>query len=300
MSLDQKEIKNDAIKIVLSRKGFDSANGDCPSPIFDLKTLLSLPIPSSEDALTYNDLRYGEISYSELLHQLGSSVFEEHCHLDPDLNKRNPYVNVEDWKPAFGQVGPAQGYLSNKVNIGDIFLFFGSFRGVKKEGENYRYYKKSDFDHCEKGEISDFYKYSELHVVYGYMQVGRILKRKEEIEEYKWHPHASEFYLNKKNNTLYIPTEKLSFLPNLSDLPGFGTLDFRLDRVLTAKDHSKAIWTMRDWLKPHNVCGNRQNSAKNQNFLYYAGIWQELVLKESKKALDWAISLISPESKNKR
>jgi len=292
MTVGEKEIKNEEIKIILSRKGFDSQNGGCPSPIFDQKTLLSLPIPSSEDALTYNDLHYKDLTYAELLPQLCSTASQEHCHLDPDLTKRNPYVDDKDWEPAFGQVGARQGYLSNKVKEGDIFLFFGSFRGVKKEGKTYRFYKKSDFDLWGEGTLPNFYKYSELHVIYGYMQVGKVLKKKEEIEKYKWHPHASEFYLNKRNNVLYIPTDKLSFLPNL---PGCGILDFRLDRVLTAEDHSKAIWTTYEWLKPENVYSKRHNSAKDQNFLYYAGIWQELVLKESKDALAWAKRLISPK-----
>ena len=291
MTVGEQEIKNEEIKIILSRKGFDSQNGGCPSPIFDQKTLLSLPIPSSEDALTYHDLHYKDLTYAELLPQLGSTASQEHCHLDPDLTNRNPYVDDKDWEPAFGQVGTAQGYLSNKVKEGDIFLFFGSFRGVKKEGKTYRFYKKSDFGPSGEGKIPDFYKYSELHVVYGYMQVGKILKKKEEIEKYKWHPHASEFYLNKRNNTLYIPAKNLSVLPGFS---GCGTLDFHLDRVLTAKDHSKAIWTPHEWLKPENTYSNRKNSAKDQRFLYYAGIWQELVLKESKGALDWAKCLITP------
>ncbi len=36
-------------KLILSRKGFDSASGGCPSPIFPDGTMFSLPIPSLWD-----------------------------------------------------------------------------------------------------------------------------------------------------------------------------------------------------------------------------------------------------------
>ena len=41
------------MKLILSRKGFDSQSGGCPSPIFPNGTLYSLPIPHdhSEDYL---------------------------------------------------------------------------------------------------------------------------------------------------------------------------------------------------------------------------------------------------------
>ena len=36
------------MKVILSRKGFDSSNGGCPSPILPDGTLLSLPIPTDD------------------------------------------------------------------------------------------------------------------------------------------------------------------------------------------------------------------------------------------------------------
>ena len=49
------------MKVILSRKGFDSSNGGCPSPILSDGTLLSLPIPSA-DRDTYDDLSYQSVS----------------------------------------------------------------------------------------------------------------------------------------------------------------------------------------------------------------------------------------------
>ena len=36
------------MKVILSRKGFDSANGGILSPIFEDGTMLSFPIPSKD------------------------------------------------------------------------------------------------------------------------------------------------------------------------------------------------------------------------------------------------------------
>ena len=49
------------MKIILSRKGFDSANGGIVSPIFEDGTMVSFPIPS-DDEDTYDSLTTMEFS----------------------------------------------------------------------------------------------------------------------------------------------------------------------------------------------------------------------------------------------
>ena len=58
------------MKIILSRKGFDSSNGRIPSPILPDGTLLSLPIPGKFDNLSFDDLNYNGVSFSNILKQL--------------------------------------------------------------------------------------------------------------------------------------------------------------------------------------------------------------------------------------
>ena len=58
------------MKIILSRKGFDSSNGGIPSPILPDGTLLSLPIPGKFDNLSFDDLNYNGVSFSNILRQL--------------------------------------------------------------------------------------------------------------------------------------------------------------------------------------------------------------------------------------
>jgi hypothetical protein len=269
------------MKIILSRKGFDSTNGGCPSPIMPDGTLLSMPIPSEErNDVLYSEIAWNDKTYLEILQQLSPKRTYNRCHLDPDL-RDNRIITPSGWKPAFGQMGSAQGVLSNAgVGVGDIFLFFGWFRRVEAKENGYRYAPRN---------AEDFFYGNDLQVVYGYMQVGEVITEQEIIKKYYWHPHSSNAHTEGINNTLYLPADKLSIN---SSLKGYGTLDYREDRVLTMKDKGRATWNEYSFLMPEHVYGNRKNSAKDGG-LYYSGIWQELVVCESDEVIDWARSLIS-------
>jgi len=62
------------MKIILSRKGFDSSVGGCASPILPDGKMLSLPIPTSVDVLAYGEIRApdGETWLSRYLRLSGS------------------------------------------------------------------------------------------------------------------------------------------------------------------------------------------------------------------------------------
>ncbi len=136
----------DDMKIILSRKGFDSSNGGCPSPIMPDGTLLSMPIPSDGDKDKYSDLEYCGTKYSDLLDQLKPGNDFKHCHVDPDI-RDNRISKIPKWIPAFGQIGSAQGKLINSgVEKGDLFLFFGWFRKVELVDGKYRFIPRSKGD----------------------------------------------------------------------------------------------------------------------------------------------------------
>ena len=266
------------MKVILSRKGFDSSFGGCPSPILPDGTLLSLPIPS-DDRDSYSDLNCHGVNYAELLQQLRPGKEYSYCHVDPDLRPGLRADPVEGWKPAFGQTGAAQGVLSNAgVEKGDLFLFFGWFRQTEHGPDGYHFVRKS----------RDFFRCADLHVIYGYLQIGELVTDPEEIAKYCWHPHASKACLGNKANALYLPAEHLSWNPEKN---GYGTLDFCADRVLTMENKQRGTWAAKPFLMPEHVYGKRKNSATGDG-LYYAGIWQELVLEESEGLLAWAKSLI--------
>ena len=76
------------MKVILSRKGFDSSYGGCASPILPDGTMLSMPIPGGEASnLKFEDIKYGEITYLDIWDKLYSKHKTDklYCHLDPDI-----------------------------------------------------------------------------------------------------------------------------------------------------------------------------------------------------------------------
>ena len=74
------------MKIILSRKGFDSTSGGYPSPILPDGTLLSLPIP--DDTNYYELLRYKDKNYAEIINELTNCKGSAgRCHYDPDIRE---------------------------------------------------------------------------------------------------------------------------------------------------------------------------------------------------------------------
>lgn len=113
------------MKIVFSRKGFDSTYGGAPSPIVEGRPV-SLPIPASRGEST----TYGALGLDGLVAQAtrGRMSGRDRCHDDP------MFGNGLCW---LGQVNQAQGHLGNQgVGKGDVFLFFGLF-GDPETGERH-------------------------------------------------------------------------------------------------------------------------------------------------------------------
>lgn len=106
------------MRIVFSRKGFDSASGGGPSPIIDGRPV-SLPIPSGGHSRTsWADLGLGD--YVEHASR-GRHKAGDLCHHDPIFTDRGECL--------LGQCGAAQTHLANRgVGVGDWFVFFGLFQ----------------------------------------------------------------------------------------------------------------------------------------------------------------------------
>ena len=184
------------MKVILSRKGFDSANGGIASPIFEDGTMLSFPIPSKDhdkDKIAYEELTCNKILLNELLENLGYKG-DKYCHLDPDLDSTRRVVPVKGWKPAFGQINQSASYLiNNQIVSGDLFLFFGNFRHVVKSNGKYKFARRNK-------NSPDPYYGKEMQVIWGYLQVGEIVSDPKEQEKFFWHPHACEKRLFKEKN----------------------------------------------------------------------------------------------------
>ena len=267
------------MKVILSRKGFDSSNGGIASPIFEDGTMLSFPIPSN-DGDTYDDLQYCGTPYSSILEDLHYKG-DKYCHIDPDLDLNRRVKSIDKWKAAFGQIEAAVTYLKNiGIKKGDLFLFFGNFHQVVKRNGHYFYVKRT----------GDFYKDQDLQVIWGYMQVGEIIEDPREQEKLWWHPHSNVYRRCERTNVIFTASERLSFDESK---PGAGVLPFDIKRVLTLEHSNKATWKINTVYDIDHILSKRKNSATDPDKgIYYAGIWQELGLEESEECTNWAESII--------
>lgn len=104
------------MRIIFSRKGFDSGSGGAPSPIIDDRPV-SLPIPTKRrSATSYADLGLGDIVERVTRGKIGANHL---AHEDPMFFAG---------RCLFGQCGAAQSHLLRQgVGTGDMFLFFGLF-----------------------------------------------------------------------------------------------------------------------------------------------------------------------------
>ena len=259
------------MKVILSRKGFDSGYGRIPSPILPDGTLLSLPIPTTESGRRFTELRYGDLSYADIIVTLGGSagMAAGCCHLDPDLRPGT----ASGWVPAFGQTGAAQTHLANReVGVGDLFLFFGRFRST---------------EYAPDGRLRFIRRAPIQHIVFGYLQVGAVVHG-EGIRAYAWHPHA-ENPDPLPNNTLYLASDRLL----TTDLPGAGVLDHRADRVLTAPGRSTSRWRLLDWMAHASISYHGPGSIKD-GYFQSAAKGQEFVIDGAPDVAGWAESVILP------
>lgn len=115
------------MKIVFSRKGFDSSYGGAPSPIIDGRPV-SLPIPGSRgERTTYDALGYGDMVTRATRGRIRGDA---PCHDDP------MFADGHWW---LGQVNAAQSHLRNQnVGVDDVFLFFGLFADERGGDRHHR------------------------------------------------------------------------------------------------------------------------------------------------------------------
>lgn len=265
------------MKIILSRKGFDSQYGRQASPILPDGTLLSLPIPS-EDGITYDSILWAGQSYLDIIRSLKPRTHlnvNSCCHLDPDLRNITCH-RKPGWKPAFGQTGSSLSELrQNGVTKGDMFLFFGWFRQTEYYQERLRYVPKSP----------------SLHVIYGYMQIGDIVESVEQIPEWLlYHPHANlknyKDAWKKGQNAIYLPTNRLSFAPYLA---GSGTFSYHKRLVLTKAGYSRSRWEFPEYMRGVPITHN-PNGWK-PDYFQSSAIGQEFVMDGTSPVTDWVKKL---------
>ena len=285
------------MKIILSRKGFDSSreNGRVASPILPNGRLLSLPIPRKSE-IRYSHLHvrgYPPGTIGDVVSDLTNSRItrDSPVHLDPDLDAEAYLPRSIGWLPLFGQDGKAQSHLENQgvtKKEGDLFLFFGWFRRAEVVKGKYCYVRGAP----------------DLHVIYGWFQVADILDPKSDnIPTWAmYHPHIERQF--SCNDRIYVATETLSLNHVASNVPGAGIFRYYHDDLrLTAPDVSRSIWQLPKWFYPsdgriplsYHSSLNRWKASDAHAILHTAGIGQEFVLNAEQytEAIEWAQKLIT-------
>lgn len=261
------------MKVILSRKGFDSANGAIPSPILPDGTLLSLPIPSG-DGITYGDIVWQGKRYVEIIKELcpNSPIAENSlCHLDPDL-RESTYPRTNGWMPAYGQTGASLTELrKNGVGLGDLFLFFGWFRQTTIIEGKLKYIRQS----------------RDIHVIFGYLQIGHIFDNYEELPEWlKYHPHANLQHYKKSwqthQNAIFIPTDKLSFNDGIG---GSGVFNFNAAVTLTKKGYPRTRWEFPKSM--HGIEISHNPKGWKDDYFQSSPIGQEFVFDCNNAVMEW-------------
>lgn len=265
-------------RIILSRKGFDSSSGGNPSPIFTDGRILSLPIPApksyNRSSKRFLDISWDSQSLAPFVECLSKEKRESWCHLDPDL-RVEAIPRQPEWRPALGQADGEQTHLAaHGVRQGDLFLFFGMFRRVEKDGTGgWRFVRTAPT----------------IHLLFGWLQVHEVLSLctgrdyDRALCKYPWlsdHPHLHRSFkehghnLNKRpNNTVYVSTPKLDI--EGIDEPGggvFQSYDHRLvlsdpAEVERGASCRRSYWRLPEWFWPVNGCSliSREVTLRRRN-----------------------------------
>ena len=225
------------MKVILSRKGFDTGSGGCPSPIFPDGAMLSLPIPDGNSKVRYRNLTWNGRNLGDLLSRLAGAKAEagDGAHLDPDL-RADALPRMPGWRPIFGQRGAARGHIRKQgVREGDIFLFFGLFRDVREDGT---FAPRSPA----------------RHVIWGWMEIGEILPVDGNRQRLGWagdHPHLTRGV--DRTSFVYLAADRL-YLPGERSrrLPGAGVFScFAPALQLTATGSGgSSTWRLPAWFHP--------------------------------------------------
>jgi hypothetical protein len=275
------------VKIILSRKGVDSAAGGIPSIVLPNDDIVHVPIPGdAEEKITYSNVKYSKEgdNLANLLAELTSNIHYGKtkvpfsngikCHLDPDINQLS-FQRSRDWRGCFGQIGAAQTVLTSaNVAKGDIFLFFGWFNKTYMDNEKLKFCKGNGF-----------------HMIYGWLEIDEMIyTNKMAVPNWlKYHPHMNANKKDDQKNCIYVASQKLSMTDNIT---GYGVFDkFDESLVLTKEGMSRSKWNLPDFFRNTSITYHSESSWKD-NYFQSAFRGQEFVCQENSEITEWAEGII--------
>lgn len=275
------------VRVILSRKGFDSQWGGYASPILPDGRMISLPIPDRDSPIRYADLPLPPFgSYLDVMRGLKETIRHgpdrripgpaDECHLDPDI-RAEVLPRHADWRPVFGQAGSARQHLTHHgIGPGDLFLFFGWFRITRLKAGRV---------------VFDPSDHEGRHIVYGYLQIGEVVPLGPGDPDPDWmgpHPHRAASRRMNKTNTAYVGRDTLSWDPAR---PGAGAFSFNESLVLTRAGFSRSRWALPESLREIGLSFHSRESWRSDCF-QSAAIGQEFVFDAHPAAEIWARGII--------
>lgn len=227
------------MKLILSRKAFDSGAGKVANPILDNGSMIPMPIPDKQSPIRYDEITVAGQNLGTVASELtrGKTRPDHFAHLDPDLIE-SAYPRESGWRPLFGQVDAAQSVLAREgVGPGDLFLFFGWFRRASSSSGRLQYVQRAP----------------DLHVIWGWMQIDEVIPvgSSAHPEWMGYHPHLVAGTRG-PNNTVYVASAKLTLDGITVDLPGAGVFSHYDERLrLTKPGGNRSTWTLPTWFAPN-------------------------------------------------
>lgn len=280
------------MNVIFSRKGFDTSYGGFSSIILPKEMdskMISFPIPEINETnegfkaeeikfvlkqrnMTLKEI-FDELEITEKINvptkPVRKGIKNTKFHFDPEIQ------TVENMRSygAFGQSncsGSASHLLKHGLQVGDVFLFFGSFKKTFLENNRITY-------------DSPMYN---IHVIRGYMIVDDIVyvndidKMLGKYPDIKEHLHyKNREFENEKGDNIIICGKR------------FGTFNYEDKYRLTKLGYSKSVWELPDFFKDTDIsyCGKVTNPTRFKS----AAKGQELIVSnfDETKMKEWLNSL---------
>ncbi len=291
------------MKVILSRKGFDSSYGGCPSPILPDGTLLSLPIPEmkfSKDLNTKEEIttwktwenkQYQPIAYSDLsLPNTVTNYFKENglsllTYRDV-LNELLPKGVLKEEKKTFGKdlqwtchLDPdlVSNVMSRPTDWRWLFGQGGAAESHlrnQKVGENdlflfFGWFRKTIL---KNGKLMfDSMDKEGVHLIYGYFQVDYKISFTENRDKARswmsYHSHMRLKAWNNERNAIYVGRKTLAWDEKK---PGAANFQYHPDLVLTDTTtqnnprRKKTYWRAEIFPKDVEITYHNKNSHKQE------------------------------------
>jgi hypothetical protein len=225
------------VKVIFSRKGFDSQYGKIPNAVLPDQTLVSFPIEDPKSVVKADEVRRGGEPIGVIVEQLtGRRIQRSYpAHLDPDLDA-SAYPRMPGWRPVLGQTGSSLGHLGKQgVGVGDLFLFFGWYRQLERHGSTWSFAPGSPA----------------MHTLWGWLHVGAChLHTDVPQNAAKWlayHPHLQRSA--RRRHLLYVGSDHLEVAGRAVAGGGYFPR-FAAWRVLSAPGENMSRWRLPGWMHP--------------------------------------------------